>query len=655
MALDSTPRPFGGLDGQIASYATSTGIMPALASYASVAALPTASGCAGALARVGGVLFVSDGTKWNAKGGAYWFVGANDGTTDEYAALQTALTTYKHVIIPPNTTVAVSRQVEVPDDGSLIGHGKHSVIKALNSISLQADGTWPMGDVGESGQARCMVRARQRAQVKNLTFDGNDFRAGGVMVWFNDDVVIEDVWVTDAVESTGPNANTATGATSAVNLNQADRITIRRLHVSRARFGAQIWMCNDVQIHDSYHDIGYAGFWTSDSNRVRFINCHVSNQEDVGLDWEGGSDCVADGGSVRACKNGELAFFQGISASVANGLKFRNIEVRREATYTHFDGTDKACGTNFGAVFFSSLAGASKDCGVENCEFWIDYDRAFSTPEWTAGTATTSDITWFFRRNTIHHRTTGPLFRVNGTCRGASVHDNEWDITAVPGSSAEWKNAGRSYFGRNIFRVASDITLTTALVHFYEDQGSNANINSRVVRNEFHNASKYAAKVTGQPRNWILQENIFSTRAEEWGGLEIASNSAPIFVNQRLHVKPATKATAGTSEVLDFANTTDFANLFTYTSTTFGVGADITMEATIGTTVVNAYGMTMYQNPTNYLLKVADDGGVGSGTGRSGSTSLFLASVSGATATWTKTTDATVQFRARILLNSLAQ
>lgn len=571
------------------------------------------------------------------------FQGVNDGLTDETTKLQLYLTNFRNVKIAPNTTVVVTKRISIPSDTVFEGFGLSSVIKAGSSISQTVAGTTITNQV-----LKTMFSVGDRVTVRGLKFNGNNLLAGGILCSVKSDLLVENCEFTDMATNAEANAGVA------ISLDVASRVRIYNCRMYRTFYPVECWECTDVIVRDCKSDIARGGFWTARSFDVYFVNCETSNNADVGFDFEGGARCYAIGGYSYSANNGELALFDGATATVDEKLQFIGVKVRRTATYTTLAGTSASSTGGNGALYVNTLTAASKDCGAKDCEFWIEYDRAFSLPSWTAGTATTSDITFFFTDNVIHHSYASPLFKINGTGRGIRVANNTWNILVDPTNPAEFKNTGRAYFGNNIFIVASGVTLTNHLIRFYEDQGSSLNANCRVVRNEFHNAGRYAAKLVGQARTFILEENIFSTRAEEFGGLEIENNtSLPLFVRQPLLVKPAAKATAGTSETIDFTSTADFSNVFTTSvAAPFGVSADITLEATVGT-LTNAYKMFIGQNVSNgYVLKNQDAGGVGSGTGSTSSTTMFLASVATSVATWTKASGASVQFRVNMVLNS---
>lgn len=149
MPLDSTPRPYGGLDGQIASYATSTGIMPKVADYSS-GTLPTASAVPGALAIGADGLVRSDGSSWvpanevpsenTFRPESYGAVG--DGVADDSAALRAMEAA---VVAAGGGTIELRGKYRMP---TFWANGLNITV---SNVSVRGPGTILMDNLDEDG------------------------------------------------------------------------------------------------------------------------------------------------------------------------------------------------------------------------------------------------------------------------------------------------------------------------------------------------------------------------------------------------------------------------------------------------------------------------------------------------------------------------
>ncbi|MES9790712.1 glycosyl hydrolase family 28-related protein, partial [Priestia megaterium] len=263
--------------------------------------------------------------------------------SDETALIQRAMneTALKtKIMYAPSGTYGVSATLKVPTGLSIVGDGKRTKFKALANLNTGVSTSNNTGQFFE-------VHLVSDVKISDIYFDGQNFNAGALCISGSNDVTISYCY----------NYNTPVHGITVANqgTNLPKNINILYNSFENVLYGAQMWDAEDVLLLGNRVNKAKAGLWHAVSRRIKYIGNDVQNCEDVGIDMEGGEDCLVALNTVKACKNGELTFFKGNANNKNYGknLVFMHNIVVSTATYIKRDGTTEDCG--FGALTVHSI------------------------------------------------------------------------------------------------------------------------------------------------------------------------------------------------------------------------------------------------------------------------------------------------------------
>ncbi|WP_047605895.1 right-handed parallel beta-helix repeat-containing protein [Rahnella aquatilis] len=79
--------------------------------------------------------------------------------------------------------------------------------------------------------------------------------------------------------------------------------------ISTSYHGIQLWLSKNIKINENQISQVKGGIWSACAQNVYAAKNLIHDCSDVGLDWEGGNNCISDGNTIKFCTNGELAVF----------------------------------------------------------------------------------------------------------------------------------------------------------------------------------------------------------------------------------------------------------------------------------------------------------------------------------------------------------
>lgn len=507
----------------------------------------------------------ADGRWWQVAESAPWasHLGMKGNGTDEGAKFQAALNAYGAMRLDPGMVVSSSTQIVVPTGGQILGCGPTTGFKALGNLD----------------QYTQLIEAGNNSVLRNFLVDGGNFNAGGVSATNKSNVLLEDV---GAQNSTN---DTVADASQLFQFHGSTNVRAARLYGSRGLHGIEMWQCNDIDIFEPrFWQIHQGGIWTADCSGVRVIGGVIRNCGDVGLDFEGGVDCVGLGVRIESCCNGELAFFRNNPSGNGNGsnnadtqhypgctrLRFIACQAHRTSTFMTTSGATANCTGGQGALFVASMSDNAQDIVVAENDIVVDWQSGWSFHAMNADTGipTTQDI--HIVRNRFKHNVATPMFVITGYGHGVHHEENQYFCNAVVTSPAVFKNASYGISRKNKYELSSTLVATSYAVQYYTDNTLNASIHEttiRIVQEEFTGWDGYsAAKVdpyTAGDNCFTMEEcrlsdgfvgQINGYSGASGGGLLMTGNGRPHWINQRLKVLVATLSSSATTAAVDLGS-----------------------------------------------------------------------------------------------------
>lgn len=207
-------------------------------------------------------------------------------------------------------------------------------IAAINgsTITLSASISDPTG----SNQGQCL-KAGNYSKLSNLVINGGAF-GGGILVTYTTGVTID-------------NCRVSYSNSIMIRCAYDKNTTITNSWLHHGKHGIQMWLSQGTKIDNcTVNNISGTGnngggIFTASARSVTVSNCTVFNCADVGIDFEGGRDCVSFGNELWSCAHGELTIFAtGTQSELINSgflmgnLVHRDNVVRRYSYY--YDATD---------------------------------------------------------------------------------------------------------------------------------------------------------------------------------------------------------------------------------------------------------------------------------------------------------------------------
>jgi hypothetical protein len=241
-------------------------------------------------------------------------------------------------------SIYVSGVAILADSTNLIGTGP-SVVYITASVTDQVT-------VGNEGSC---LEAGNKSQIRGIKFSGQNFNGAGIFIGSKTDVIIDSCEMFNSY-AIGVKNYLSTGT------------KINKCHIHSNRHGVLSQQSDKTIVSNCHvHNISWTsgnnggGIWTSSDTNMLITNNIVHDCADVGLDFEGGNNCISDGNIVARCRNGELTFFG--TSTALTGMPtmgrntHRNNTVFRESYAYNKDGVsvDNALTDAAGCTVYGTL------------------------------------------------------------------------------------------------------------------------------------------------------------------------------------------------------------------------------------------------------------------------------------------------------------
>ncbi|MGA5654617.1 right-handed parallel beta-helix repeat-containing protein [Rahnella contaminans] len=132
--------------------------------------------------------------------------------------------------------------------------------------------------------------------IDGISIDGGGYRNNGFLIEKKNNVTIR-------------NCKVANGKGQAILDYMSKSCVYEGNHLSTSFHGIQLWLSKDISINSNQISQVKGGIWSACAQNVTATKNLIHDCSDVGLDWEGGNNCISDGNTIKFCTNGELAVF----------------------------------------------------------------------------------------------------------------------------------------------------------------------------------------------------------------------------------------------------------------------------------------------------------------------------------------------------------
>ena len=179
--------------------------------------------------------------------------------------------------------------------------------------------TASVSDQVSEGQEGSCLEAGDRSNIVGVRFYGHNFNGAGVFIGGKTGVVVTRCEMSD---------------TYAIGVKNYKSVgsKIYKNHIHSCRHGVLSQQSNDTQLsYNHIHNISWTtgnnggGAWTSADTNIIISGNIIHDCADVGVDFEGGNNCVSDNNLVARCRNGELTFFGTGTSIVGAPVMGRNV------------------------------------------------------------------------------------------------------------------------------------------------------------------------------------------------------------------------------------------------------------------------------------------------------------------------------------------
>ena len=509
----------------------------------------------------------------------------------------------------------------------------------FRDVSLIA--TANMAPTATEGDGQIIALMGNYARVHRVQTDGNQYYAGGVAAYNG----------TTGNEIVGCYIHSATSYNGSIDVNSpAQAISLQGAKNFRVldnycydtRHGIQHWQCASGVIDGNVCLLNLGGgIWGTDSENLSITGNTISDCADVGLDMEGGVNCVTSGNTVRNANNGELSWFKngtGSGRTPVNCLFTAN-NCYRSSTYLQMVSgvpTATACNAQAGGIQISSVTFGQSQIVFKGNSVYNSWSDSFGLLCAALGNGASGLA---IEGNDI--QSVGSIFLIQ-EAQGIVVSGNTF--RGLPGSESltnVWKDCFGGVFDDNEFIYTNTKTTTYALQYYTDNTDSTAN--PYITNNRFYNCADLAFQhnpFTSAVRA-ILSGNQFTLNASGSaytpnGGCVSTTNGYPIFRNQDLLL--GSSGTTTTTLTLNSASISALGG-----SDYYGSGKMMIIDPA---QILNTYEIV---SPAGGNIVSRDGTGSGSGTR---SSSVVYASFSTQTATASAPSGDTVSIRLRLNLDS---
>jgi hypothetical protein len=474
-----------------------------------------------------------------------------DDTARVQRALEFIKTSPVKLLRLPSGTFSISGTLKVPNGASIIGSGRSTILKAVGNLETNRTTSNNTGQFFE-------VHLVDDVLISGINFEGQNFNAGAVCISGSNNVTVSFCY----------NQNTPVHGIQVANSgsNLPKNINIICNAFENVLYGAQMWDAEDVLLLGNRVNKAKAGLWHAVSRNVRYLGNYIQNCEDVGIDMEGGENCIASFNVAKDCKNGEYTIFKGNAnnKNYAKNLVFSNNLAVHSATYIKRDGTSEA--TAFGALTLHSI----NEDATEGVVFKDNQVAVYG-----AGTGIYSNVLSAtgtgacgvsFKNNDFYLKDTSSKAHKLQSAVGVNVEDNRFIYEVANDSTSEFKNCFKGTARNNKYSFRGGRAGTGYAVLLYTDISSATTETFLFSFNKVRNAGEYALKSDAYQNAgkdmFILEDNSLSEVPVNNGGLFQTGNYGAKFVNQRLKMLIAPTGTVDlrTVSALNHSNGNKKAN-----------------------------------------------------------------------------------------------
>lgn len=435
-----------------------------------------------------------------------------DGITNDWAAIQKAVSIEGALIYFPSGTYKVDSFIRVANGVKIIGNTGSIIISSANIKNDLQTGSAHQGQIFILG-SNCMI--------KGLKIDGRNYNAGGIC--------LAKVSGTSVLNCTILNTGTAQGIQDYLSHSTTYKDNI----ITNCKSGIQLWLTDNCTITgNKINRCDAGGIWGANSSNVNCSNNNVQNCKDVGIDWEGGQNIINENNVVKSCNNGELAVFRNAieGNQMQENIQFNHNNVTRSVTYLNRLGKRVPCNVAGGALFVSSINGNCKGIVFRGNNVNVLSGYGIYTNDLQQ-----RNTNIIFADNVI--KSSDKFFRIQGT-DGVLIKANTFKgLQGAELQSNEFKNATGIKFQDNNFSY-TNLKKVNAVMTWFTDRKLTGE-RPVLINNRFLNAGDLALRHDPYISGFacVLQGNFFTEGYTVNGGVSSTSNGRPLFVNQKLKLK----------------------------------------------------------------------------------------------------------------------
>jgi parallel beta-helix repeat protein len=249
----------------------------------------------------------------------YGMVGNSDDDTD---AFKRFIACKLDKIIDVN--IFTKGMAQLADNTELVGSDKF-IIYAMGDVN-----TDPNRSKNNQGQ---ILEVGNNCYIDGVVINGGGYKNNGFLVEKRNNVTIKNSYVYN-------------GRGQAILDYMSQGCVYDGNNLSSSYHGIQLWLSKNTIVKNNIISKVEGGIWSACAQNVMATGNTISNCSDVGLDWEGGNNCVSDGNVVKFCANGELAIFatgeklKALNIPMGN-LIHKNNKVERSGSYLSRNGIKK--------------------------------------------------------------------------------------------------------------------------------------------------------------------------------------------------------------------------------------------------------------------------------------------------------------------------
>jgi len=428
---------------------------------------------------------------------------------DATQIIQTAVDLNTTVVL--NDFFYISAYILLPAGHRLISYSGGGLI-ALNSMPNYSG-------YGSNHQGQMVIANGDNCGIIGLSLNGGDYDSGG-FANINQNAFARRCKITNG------------GGSQAILDTGGANVDYSSNFIKYCHHGIQLWQTTKATVNANIVDIIDAGgIWTADAEKITISGNTVSNCGDVGIDFEGGIDCISIGNNVSFCRNGELSFFANGTGSgrVPKNLSHRGNIVKRASTFlAGINETPTACTSSGAAMWVSSLTSGSENINFSgnsvNCEFGY--------PIYT-NELPKADCGLIIDGNTISSST--QFFRMQSAWYSIIQNNTFIGLSGSEALQNEYKNCEAGLIANNVFKYSIKKT-TNYVIYYTTSSGGMSSIGPSIRNNTFINTDDFAFKHDPFQTTVraIISGNKFTDKFTINAGLIATSNGYPILVDQTL-------------------------------------------------------------------------------------------------------------------------